>query len=187
MKDKKARVTEILRSRGTEVWEELLPLVHEELHAIARGFMQHERGSHTLQATALVNETYLRLLGTTEMDWESRRHFFGAVAESMRRVLIDHARRVGSKKRGGDFDRVSFELDELEVEGDLTQVLALDEALVKLAEEDERAAEVARLRYYAGLEVDAVAELLNVSTRTVLRDWAYARARLSGLLGSGAE
>jgi len=182
--ESKQRVTQILRtgSEDENAWSQLLPLIYDELHTIARKRMASERQDHTLQATALVNEAYLRLVADQDMDWKSRRHFFGAAAEAMRRILIDHARKARSQKRGGDRARVTLSVAGLVDDTDPDNILALDEALSTLEKEDPRAAEVARLRYYTGLEVEETAKALGVSPRTVMREWAYARARLFELM-----
>lgn len=170
-----------------EAWSKLLPLVYEELRALARRRISGERASHTLDATALVHEAYLRLVGDVEMEWESRRHFFGAAAEAMRRVLVDHARKVSSQKRGGDRARLSITVLELEHNEDPERLLELDDALEKLEREDPRASEVARLRFFTGLGVADTALALDVSERTVMREWNYARARLAQLLSDGGS
>jgi len=182
--DAAAQVTRLLQQAGDEQdgWERLLPLVYEELRGLAERRMGAERAGHTLQATALVHEAYLRLIGDTEMAWESRRHFFGAAAEAMRRVLVDHARKVRSQKRGGDRARLALTGLDLPGGDDPDHLLALDEALDQLAAEDPRAAEVARLRFFAGLSVADTAAALDVSERTVMREWSFARARLSAWL-----
>ena len=180
MNERQEEVTRILQS--DRVGEDLLPLVYEELHALARGQMSRERAGHTLQATALVSEAYLRLVGDTEMAWKSRRHFYAAAGEAMRRVLVDHARRVRSQKRGGDRKRATLGAVDAAVELDADQVLALDDALEKLEAEDARAAAVTRLRFFAGLSVEETAQALETSARSVHREWAYARARLFELL-----
>jgi RNA polymerase sigma factor (TIGR02999 family) len=179
------RVTQILRAGAEDenAWSQLLPLIYDELHTIAKKRMSSERPDHTLQATALVNEAYMRLVTDQDMDWKSRRHFFGAAAEAMRRILIDHARKVRSQKRGGDRARVTLSVAGLVDDTDPNNILALDEALSTLEREDPRAAEVARLRYYTGLEVEETAKALEISPRTVMREWAYARARLFELMG----
>ena len=181
----RAHVTRLLRESGgrDEAWGELLPLVYDELRAIARRRMSSERAEHTLEATALVHEAWMRLVDDRDMDWKSRRHFFGAAAEAMRRVLVDHARKVKSQKRGGDRERVSITVCDLGLHDDPDRVLALDDALEVLRAEDPRAAEVARLRFFCGLAVDETAQALEVSPRTVMREWTYARARLAELLG----
>lgn len=184
MSERRDAVTQILQRVGEneEAWESLLPLVYEELRALARSRMARERAQHTLEATALVHEAYLRLIGDRDMKWRDRRHFFGAAAESMRRILVDHARRVRSQKRGGDRQQVTMTLGGVEDRHDPEQFLALDEALQKLEGEDSRAAEVARLRFFAGLGVEETAAVLDVSARTVMREWTYARTRLAEIL-----
>ncbi len=185
MSEPNPEVTRILNeaSRREDAWSELLPLVYEELQTLARNRMRGERGEHTLQATALVHEAYMRLVGDENMAWESRRHFFGAAAEAMRRVLVDHARKAKSQKRGGDRARLSITVAELVQHDDPDRLLAMDDALAKLGKEDARAAEVARLRFYTGLGVEETALAMDVSERTVMREWSYARARLAELLG----
>ena len=165
-----------------DLWVELLPMVYDELRQLAERQMGRERAEHTLQATALVHEAWLRLSGDEGMSWSSRRHFFGAAARSMQRVLVDHARRVQADKRGGGQARVSITMGEFEEQSDPERILALNDSLEALEKEDARSAEVARLRLFAGLEVSAVGKALDISERTVAREWAYARARLSELL-----
>ncbi len=173
------RVTRIL---GEGAWNDLLPVVYDELRALAQRRMGGERSEHTLQATALVHEAWLRLAGDDEMEWSSRKHFFGAAARAMQRVLVDHARRAKADKRGGGAARVTISVMEFAGEGDPERLIALNDATERLEREDARAAEVARLRLYAGLEVADVAKALSVSERTVAREWAYARARLAEML-----
>ena len=160
----------------------LFEAVYSELRALAQRRMGEERAGHTLQATALVNEVYLRMVKEKHMEWRDRRHFFGAVSEAMRRVLVDHARKVRSKKRGGDRTRLELTLSGFAQDDDPELVLALDEALEKLAADDPRAAEVARLRIFAGLSSEDVSQAFELTPRTVARDWAYARARIGELL-----
>jgi RNA polymerase sigma factor (TIGR02999 family) len=158
---------------------EVLGLVYAELRQLAARRMAGERAGHTLQATALVHEAYVRLVRDRELEWRDRRHFFGGAAEAMRRVLIDHARKVQSEKRGGDRARLEISLGGLAREDDPELLLALDEALTALEAEDPRSAEVARLRFFAGLSVEDVSLALSLAPRTVARDWAFARARLT--------
>lgn len=178
--DLRGEVTRILHEvdKRPAAIEELLPLVYEQLKAIARNRMAAERGSHTLQPTALVHEAYVRLLGDGEQRWQGRRQFYAASAEAMRRILIDHARRKRSVKRGGG--KMPIQLDRIDLVADEQpeQFLALDEALTRLEDEDSRAASVVRLRFYAGLGVDAIAEQLEISRRTVMREWSFAKTRL---------
>lgn len=162
--------------------DELLPMVYEQLRRIAAARMAGERRDHTLQATALVHEAYARMMGGGSASWANRRHFYFAAAESMRRILIEHARARSRLKRGGpgmrrralDFAAIA----DLAVENKGEEVLALDDALRRLKDERPRAAEVVTLRFFAGLGVREVADLLGVSPRTVELDWAFARAWL---------
>ena len=174
------QITQILQGLGHNPTTnaELVESVYDELKMIARRHMSRERSDHTLQATALVNEAYMRLIGDEPVSWENRGHFYAAAAESMRRILIDHARKKGRQKRGGDRRRVPIDLLDLAREGDSDDILAIDEAIVRLEKEDARAASVVRLRFYAGLSVEQTAKVLNVSERTVMREWRFARAAL---------
>jgi RNA polymerase sigma factor (TIGR02999 family) len=165
--------------------QELLPLVYTELKGLARSFMASERPG-TLQTTALVHEAYLRIAGARGDGWSGRAHFFGAAAEAMRRILVERARARGRLKRGGD--RRRLDLDRLDLAGEegADDVLAVDEAVSKLAREDPRAAEVVRLRFFAGLDVPEIAAVLGVAARTVKREWVFARAWLLRELGEDA-
>lgn len=158
--------------------ERILPLVYDELRVLARAHLRHERPDHSLRATALVHEAYLRLLGDHRPAWNDRRHFFRAAAEAMRRILIEHARRRGRVKRGGGRVRVALESADLAAEQDLEDLLALDDAFRRLDKQDPRAADVVRLRFFAGLSVAETAEALDLSERTVKREWTFARAWL---------
>ncbi|MCB9913568.1 MAG: sigma-70 family RNA polymerase sigma factor [Planctomycetes bacterium] len=180
MGDPRAEVTRLL-AQGEPGAPALLELVYGELHAMARGRMGGERAGHTLQATALVSEAWLRL-GSAEAGWRDRSHFFAAASEAMRRILVDHARKVRSQKRGGDLARVTLGAPDAALEVWPDELLALDEALNALEREDPRAAEVTRLRYFVGLSMPEVAQALDVSERTAHREWTFARARLSELL-----
>lgn len=164
---------------------ELLPLVYDQLLAIARHRMQRESPDHTLQPTALVNEAYLRLVGSTPLSWSSRAHFFRAAAQAMRRILIDHARRRGRDKRGGQMHRKPLDAIDMALSGDHDQIIALDAALERLAKEDPRAAGIVELRFYAGLSVEDTGAALGLSERTVKREWAFARAWLYRALEAG--
>jgi len=162
--------------------DELLSLVYDRLHQIARRRMANERTGHTLQATALVHEACARLLAPSGTAWESRLHFFRVAAEAMRRILIDHARKRNAERRGGGARSVPIDSLDLAVEHDPESVLALEEALRTLEAEDPRAAEIVGLRFYAGRSVEECAAMLGTSRRTILRDWAFARARLFELI-----
>jgi RNA polymerase sigma factor (TIGR02999 family) len=167
--------------------EQLLPLVYDELRKLAAAKLANEKPGLTLQATALVHEAYLRLVDVEEVqNWDSRRHFFSAAAESMRRILVEKARRKRRLKHGGEAVRVP--LDDVEIVSSASQLnlLALDEALSKLADEAPEKAEVVQLRFFAGLGHEEVAEILGVSTITVKRHWRYARVwLLRQMEGSG--
>jgi RNA polymerase sigma factor (TIGR02999 family) len=170
-------VTRLLR-QGGEAASELLPVVYAQLRAIAQERMGDERPGHTLQATALVHEAYLRLVSGGGAQWAGRAHFFHAAAEAMRRILIEHARARGRVKRGGGRRRIPISVLDLAEAGEPGQIVALDEAIRRLEERDPTAGSVVRLRFYAGLSVAETAETLGVSVRTVLREWSYARAVL---------
>ena len=161
-----------------EATDQLFALIYEQLRKIAQRRMSEERAEHTLQATALVNEAYLRLVGDTQTRWQGRAHFFAAAAEAMRRILIDHARRRGTAKRGAGLQAVGSVLD-LASEDRIADALALDDLLSRLESDDSQAASVVRLRFFAGLGIDETAEVLGVSPRTVKRNWEYARAWLA--------
>ena len=158
--------------------EDLIPLVYDELRRLARCRLAQEKPGQTLQATALVNEVYLRLAGSDGQGWANKRHFFSAATEAMRRILIENARRKGRQKRGGDFERVDLEPAELAIEAPSADVLALDEALMQLAKDHPQEAELVKLRYYAGLTLAECADLLGVSRRTADNFWKFARAWL---------
>ena len=163
---------------------ELLPLVYAELRRLAEHRMQREVPGQTLQPTALVHEAYLRLLGTTEIAWDGRAHFFAAAAEAMRRILIESARKRKTFKRGGDKARfVISESDAVADEAPLDDLLDLDAALKKLEKEDPKLAKLVELRYFAGLKIDEIAEVLDVSPRTIRRNWVFARAWFGRELG----
>ncbi len=157
---------------------ELLPLVYAQMHAAARRLMSGERANHTLQPTALVSEAYARLAKDLAADWPGPREFYLAAAEAMRRILIEHARKRGAAKRGGDWTRAALDVVDLASEEDCGRLMALDGAILRLEQEDARAAAVVRLRFFAGLSVEATADTLGLSRRTALRDWEYARVWL---------
>jgi RNA polymerase sigma factor (TIGR02999 family) len=159
--------------------EQLLPLIYDELRKLAAERMAQEKPGQTLQATALVHEVYLRLVDTQKAQhWNGRGHFFAAAAEAMRRILIDSIRRKQSQKHGGGLERHDLDAVDHAAPESPHDVLALEAALVKLGEHDRSAAEVVRLRFFAGLTLPEVAELLSISSRTADRLWAYARAWL---------
>jgi RNA polymerase sigma factor (TIGR02999 family) len=172
--------------------EELLPLVYDELHKLAAHKMAKEKVGHTLQTTALVHEAYLRLVVSEsrgnpkeQQSWKSRGHFFAAAAEAMRRILVERARHRQTLKAGGGHERISLSDAEPATDGPGEDVLALHEALEKLAGRDLRKAELVKLRYFAGLTMEQAAEVLGISTSTADNDWAYARAWLRLELSAG--
>jgi RNA polymerase sigma factor (TIGR02999 family) len=181
-------VTQVLNAlqRGDpKAAERLLLLVYAELRQLAAQKLAHEKPGQTLQATALVHEAYLRLVDVNEaQQWNSRGHFFAAAAEAMRRILVESARGKAREKRGGDWRRVDFEKLDVMTSVSPDQLVALDDALARLAVLDPLAGELVKLRYFAGLALDQAAVAAGISTATAYRHWAYARAWLSGeLLG----
>ena len=177
-------VTQILQAIKTgqqQASEELLPLVYAELRKLAARKMAQEKSDHTLQPTALVHEAFIRLVGEgiDRQQWDGREHFFAAAAESMRRILIDNARKRNAQKRGGgQFVGSLQQEDAVALPTDDETLLSLDDALIKLAESDADLAKLVELRYFTGLTIDETAGVLGVSPRTVKRNWAYARAWL---------
>jgi RNA polymerase sigma-70 factor (ECF subfamily) len=170
-------VTQLLKamaSGDTKAAEDLLPLVYAELHRLAKSYMRRERPDHTLQATALINEAYLRL-AKDDTDWKSREHFIGVSANVMRRVLVDYARAHKAEQRGGGLKRVEMEDDLAISAGKLDEISELDEALKRLEKENPRQAKVVELRYFGGLSVEQIASFLGLSPRSVKRDWSLAR------------
>jgi RNA polymerase sigma factor (TIGR02999 family) len=157
---------------------ELLPIVYDQLRRLAQQRMATEKPGHSLQATALVHEAFLRIVGDREEGWAGRAQFFAAAAEAMRRILIEHARARGCVARGGGRERVTLSGVDLGAVEDLDQVLTIDEAFQRLMQADPRAADVVRLRFYAGLSEAETAAALQTSERSVRREWAYARAWL---------
>jgi RNA polymerase sigma factor (TIGR02999 family) len=173
--------------------EQLLPLIYEELRRMAAQKMAQEKPGQTLEATALVHEAYVRLLGSGDAaasqnpHWDNRRHYFAAAAEAMRRILIDNARRKQSRKHGGDWQRLDVDADALVAPEPNLDLLALDRALLRLAEHDPLKAKLVELRYFAGLTGDQAAAVLGISASSADRDWGYTRAWLRRELGFGIE
>ena len=177
-----ANITQLLKewSNGkSSVLEDLMPLVYDELRRQAVRFLQKERGNHTLQATALIHEAYLKLIGQKEVEWQNRKHFFAIASTAMRRILVDYARERQREKRGGSAENLpldeAFKISSSEKNIDL---IALDEALNRLAKMNARQARVVELRYFSGLSNDETAEVLGVSNATVRNDWNIAKAWL---------
>ena len=166
------------RAGDAAALEALMPAVYQELHRMAERHLRHENVGHTLQPTALVNEAYLRLIDQTQVEWQNRAHFFGVATQMMRRILVDHAKAKHRDKRGGG--AVKLSLDEALNYGDerAAEIVALDDALSALAAFDERKSRVVELRYFGGLSVEETAQVLEVSSQTVMRDWNMAKAWL---------
>ena len=165
--------------------DRLLPLVYSELHRLAQAYMRRERPDHTLQATALINEAYLRLAGE-DIDWNNRAHFIGLAAHVMRQVLVDYARRHHAERRAGGLQRVEMN-DDLAVSPDrLDEIASIDQALTRLAAHNPRQARVVELRYFGGLSVEQIATILQVAPRSVKRDWSLARIFLARELNPAA-
>jgi RNA polymerase sigma factor (TIGR02999 family) len=174
-------VTQLLGdwSRGdTDALERLIPLVEPELHRLAHHYMSRERAGHTLQTTALINEAYLRLVDNSKPTWQNRNHFVAAAAQLMRRIMVDHARERLSLKRGGGAVRVTLDETAWVTDARSEELLALDEALANLAALDSRKSQVVELRYFGGLTAEETAGFLNLSLRTVEREWNMAKAWL---------
>jgi RNA polymerase sigma factor (TIGR02999 family) len=182
------QVSKLLRAWGQgdqAAFNQLLPLVHAELRRLARRYMFGEHVGHTLQTTALVNEAYLRLLKSQQVNWQNRAHFFAVAAQLMRRILVDSARARGGQKRGGGVPKVT--LDEALVGPQLKgpDLAGLDDALQALSEIDPRKGRVVELRFFGGLSVEETAEVLNIAPNTVLRDWKFAKMWLKREMSKG--
>ena len=191
-----AEITRLLKAWGrgdSAALDRLTPLVYEQLRRMARNYMRNERPGHTLQATALVNEAFVRLVDAREVDWTDRAHFFAVCATVMRRILVDAARSRAAIKRGGQLDRAehstAINLDQLPNPASeiSAQVCALDEALDMLAEIDPRRAHVIELRFFGGLTVEETAQVLQTSPQTVMREWKLARAWLARELSQASK
>jgi RNA polymerase sigma factor (TIGR02999 family) len=181
------RILEAIEKGDPRAAEELLPLVYQELRDLAAQRLAREKPGHTLQATALVHEAYLRLLGDGGQEWDGRAHFFAAAAEAMRRILVESARHKLRLKHGGGRRRIELDEGLLPIEPPVEDVIALDESLGQLALVDRQAAELVKLRHFAGLSTEEAAEVLGVSKRSAYRTWAFARAWLFRRLGAGTE
>ncbi len=178
-------VTQLLldwNSGDEEALAQLMPLVYDELHRLAEGYMRRERRGHTLQPTALVNEAYLKLIDQNRVQWRNRAHFFGVAAQLMRRVTMLHVRHLRAAKRGGEAQRVSFDEALVVSEARATDLLEVDRALDRLAALEPRTARVVELRFFGGLTTEEAAEVLAISPRTVKREWRLARAWLGDYL-----
>lgn len=182
-------VTQLLKAWGNgeqKALDQLIPLVYSELHRLALRYMGRERNAHTLQPTALVHEMYERLVDLRHVSWQNRAHFFGVSAQLMRRVLVDYARSRRYAKRGGEWRQVPFNEAVAVFRDRQTDIVALDDALRTLADIDPRKSRVVEMRFFGGMSIKEVAEVLNVSLETVLRDWRLAKVWLLRELSEGA-
>jgi len=181
-------ITKLLKAHtagDSAALNDLLPLVYDELHRMAHCRMHRERAGHTLSATALVHEAYLKLVDFDRIDWQNRRHFFAIASRVMRNVLVDYAAKRKAEKRGGDRERVSLRKGDATEELDLDDILAVHQALNRLEAVDERQVRVVECRFFGGLTIDETAEVLDISPATVGRDWRTARAWLNRQLTVG--
>ncbi|MEA1949910.1 MAG: sigma-70 family RNA polymerase sigma factor [Planctomycetota bacterium] len=186
--DQVSRITGILnevKQGDRSAWERLLPMVYGELHQIAEKFLRRERSNHTLQPTALVHEAFLKLVDQSSVDWKSRAHFFAISAQAMRRILVDHARGHQAAKRGGGQKRITLDENLIAETGQASNLLLLEDALTKLALLDPRQAKIVELRFFGGLTVAEVAEVLQMSKRSVEREWTMVRSWLRRELSDG--
>jgi len=181
------QVTQLLcdwRNGDEKALEKLIPLIQPELHRLAHAYMSRERAGHTLQTTALLDDAYMQLAGGTGLPWQNRAHFFAIAAQLMRRIMVHHARKRRAQKRGGDAVMVKLDEAAVPAESRSAELVALDEALERLARLDERQARVVECRFFAGMSVEETAEALDVAPATVKRDWSIARAWLNRELRS---
>jgi RNA polymerase sigma factor (TIGR02999 family) len=181
------RILNAIEGGDQKATDELLPLVYDELRLLAAQKLSHEKPGHTLQATALVHEAYMRLIGSDGQGWDNRGHFFKAAAEAMRRILVDNARRKKRLKRGGDRDRAELKEALIPIEVPNIDLIALDEALVKLEADDPTRANIVKLRYFGGLTLEQTAQVLRISTATANRHWACARSWLFMEISKGGN
>lgn len=182
------RILSAIDEGDPQAAEQLLPLIYDELRRLAAAKLSHEKPGCTLQATALVHEAYLRLIGPANSDgWQGRGHFFAAAAEAMRGILVEKARRKARLKHGGELQRVEFDDVEITLDGPTHDILALDEALAKLAKKHPEKAQLIQLRYFAGMTMDQAAQAIGVSPATADRYWTYARAWLLREMADGEQ
>ncbi|MHC4561003.1 MAG: ECF-type sigma factor [Planctomycetota bacterium] len=181
------RILNAIEQGDKRAADKLLPLVYEELRLLAAQRLSKEKPGQTLQATALVHEAYIRLVGTEDQSWDNKGHFFKAAAEAMRRILIENARRKKSAKHGGDQQRINLDDADLAIKEPSGDLIVLDEALTRLSETDPGIADLVKLRYFAGLTIEQVAQFQGLSRRTAVDHWAYARAWLRREISKGSE
>jgi RNA polymerase sigma factor (TIGR02999 family) len=187
MTESNTQVTQLLIAWGNgdqSALDQLMPLVYNELHRLARRYMRRERAGNTLQTSALVNEAYVRLVDQKNVHWQNRAHFFAIAAQLMRRILVDHARQRQYQKRGGNAQRVTLDDTLIISDERAADVMALDDALNDLAAVDPRKSQMVELRFFAGLSIEETAEVLAVSPGTVMRDWTLTKAWLQRAIGN---
>jgi RNA polymerase sigma factor (TIGR02999 family) len=182
-----AAETDPCRDGHDQIRDEMLPLVYDELRRVARGFLSRERRDHTLQPTALVHEAYLRLIDQRSVDWTNRAQLVGMAAVMMRRILVNHARDRAAAKRTGDADRVSLRAEDGACDAPSVDVIALHDALEALASIDPRKGRVVELKYFGGLTIAEVAEVMGLSAATIEREWSFSRAWLYDALAGGID
>lgn len=180
------RILNAIEGGDTQAADQLLPLVYQELRLLAAQKMAHEKPGHTLQATALVHEAYIRLVGVEAQNWKSSGHFFAAAAEAMRRILVENARRKKTLKCGAGHVRIAFDSVAATTEEKSDELIALDDALTKLAAQDPTKADLVRIRFFAGLSIDQAAQVLQISRATAIRHWSFARAWLFDQIKKGS-
>lgn len=183
---KESRITTLLKAHASgdeDAMDELIPLVYNEMHKMAKGHLFGERPDHTYSATALVHEAYLKLVDFNRIDWKNRNHFFGMASQVMRNILVDYAVKQKAQKRGGDRNRVTLGEEHIKREMNLEEIISVDHALKKLEKFDERQAKVVECRFFGGLTIEETANTLGISEPTVSRDWRVARAWLNRELG----
>jgi RNA polymerase sigma factor (TIGR02999 family) len=183
------QVTRILAklSAGEDRAKELLPLVYDELRGLASRYLRHERIDHTLQPTALVHEAFLRMVNQPEASWQDRAHFYRVAAEAMRRILVNHARDRGRQKRGGGARKMTLQENQGTYDNETLDLLALDEAMTRLAAVDGRKVQVTELRYFGGFTLEETARILDISVAQVKRDWSFAKSWLLRELQRGED
>jgi len=175
-------------SRGDKAaLDDLMPVVHSELRRLARRYMARERPGHTLQTTALINEAYLRLVDQHSVQWQDRAHFFAVAAQVMRHILVDHARKYQSDKRGAGAQKLALDEVAIANEERAAELVALDEALERLAALDQRQSQIVELRFFGGLTVDETAEVMKLAPITVMREWRLAKAWLRDTIAGGDD
>jgi RNA polymerase sigma factor (TIGR02999 family) len=190
MKSSPNEVSRLLLNWGQgdrAAFDELVPLVYDELRRLARHFMRREREGHTLQTTALVNEAYVRLVDQRSVRWQNRAHFFAIAAQLMRRILVDHARSRRYAKRGGEARQVSFDEAAIVSRERCAELVAVDDALTDLAARDPRKSQIVELRFFGGLNIEETAEVMGISPTTVQREWRSAKAWLYQAIREGAD